>query len=195
MSVSKLQKQLLRDLKRSPGKAAVLAVLCVVAIWFWAPLLFGGGKKPAKTAKSDETIAVEAVSPAAPTTTAAVKGVSWQRLIELVESEPRMRSANLESPTEQPFGGSQPTANDLDQPNRAVAPATAEAAPDPAKFRVTSTLLGPRRRVAVINGRPYTEGEELVAGEDSQYVIARVTDRSVWLEHNGTRFELTVSRP
>ena len=39
MSLQKLQKKALRELKASPQKAGMLALLAVVAAWFWAPPL------------------------------------------------------------------------------------------------------------------------------------------------------------
>ena len=195
MSVSKLQKQLMRDLKRSPGKAAVLGILCIVAIWFWVPLLFGGAKKPSSPAsKPTESAAapVQGIETPSPIT-AVTKTVAWHRLVALMDDEPRMQSAQLGS-VAAPFGNGEKLA---DKPVESTTPALAalmEPPPSPAKYKVTSTLLGPRRRVAVINGRPYAEGDELEAGADTPYLIARVTDRSVFVERNGRRWELAIPR-
>lgn len=189
MSVSKLQKQLMRDLKRSPGKAAVLAILCVVAIWFWAPLLFGGKKTPPAAKPADATVAQAVPTPAIAPPAAVVKGVAWHRVVEMIEGEPRMRSAQLGTAHASPFGSSGPRPDGVAERAESAPGKTVEASLDPAKFKVTSTLLGPRRRVAVINGRPYAEGDELEA-----YLIARVTDRGVFLEKDGRRFELSIQR-
>lgn len=50
--MNKFVKKLKKDLKKSPGKACVLALLLVVALWFWAPLImnmFGQEPEPVAT--------------------------------------------------------------------------------------------------------------------------------------------------
>jgi hypothetical protein len=200
MSLSRVQQQLIRDIKRSPAKAAVLALLCVVALYFWAPLVFGwfGKEKPktAKTSKTDaplEIVQTQTYASGAPAPVAQPT-VPWQSLVEGVRNDPRMQSVTLAVLQTEPFGLVQTQTPD---PGETTQPTASKPKPqlDPAQLglKLSSTMLG-RRRVAVINGRPYVEGSEVEAEGEVVLVVARVTDRSVLLEHEGQRFELTIAR-
>jgi hypothetical protein len=67
VKLAQLKKQLLRDLQRSPKKAAVLGLSCLLALYFWAPLVTGyfNPTKPKRVAKETAT-AAESASPAGP---------------------------------------------------------------------------------------------------------------------------------
>jgi len=192
MSLAKLQKQLVRDIKRSPGKAAILGVLFVVAIYFWAPLVLGWSQKEQPKKSS---LVVEAGMPTAapaPIVPTAAKEISWKELVQQIENDPRMQTAALSLKTSSPFGIAAPsTEEEAEEPVEAV---ESEQWPDMSQFQLqlSSTLLGPRRRIAVINGRPYTEGSPLEAGGGTIFVVARVLDRKVILEYRGRQFELSM---
>src|SRR5687767_12517924 len=102
MSLARVQKQLMKDLKRSPLKAGVLGLLCVAALWCWAPLVAGwfGGSK-GKAAKPQAAVAVPTTAPtpvaaggaAAPA--AASPSVPWRQLMAWMEKDPRKQSGDL----------------------------------------------------------------------------------------------------
>jgi hypothetical protein len=193
MSLARVQKQLMRDLKRSPAKAGALLLLCVVALYFWAPLVAGWfGKTPAKAAMQPEAGAMP-VTPAA-VASPAVATVPWQKVIEGMESDRRMQSAQLGALNSPPFGLQRPDAADPDEAPQQPAAAAIAADMNLSELglKLSSTMLGSRRRVAVINGRPYAEGVELEVGSDLVFLVARVTERSVLLERDGKRFELSM---
>lgn len=204
MSLAKVQKQLMRDLKRSPLKAGVLGLLCVVALWFWAPLVSGwfgkGGKKVAKT--QAEKLSVEPPAPTSaptaggPAPAAAVASVPWQKLVGWMEKDERKRSAQLQASGSPPFEPHQPDPIEVERSKPGTATVAKESELDLSQLglKLSSTMLGPRRRVAVINGRPYAEGGEVEIGNEMVFVVARVTDRSVLLERNGRQFELVMAR-
>jgi hypothetical protein len=199
MTLAKLQKQLVRDLKRSPAKAGALGLLCIVAIWFWAPLVSGwfnkGGTK-SPTASEPVAQAVPAMPlPAATSPPAAAASVPWKQLVEWIEKDARMRSANLASLETPPFVTKAPDLIDPGEVKQEEKQPSQTAEIDVAQLglKLSSTMLGSRRRVAVINGRPYPEGGELQLGDDLVVTLARVDERSVLLEYEGKRFELTIA--
>ena len=63
---------------------------------------------------------------------------------------------------------------------------------------LSSTVIGPQRRVALINGRPYAQGKTVRAAKDGQqieFTLAEVHPRSILLERDGQRFELKAPDP
>jgi hypothetical protein len=200
MSLARVQKQLIKDLKRSPLKAGVLGLLCVVALWFWAPLVtgwFGGSKgkaaKPQAAAAPPVPVATPtAAGGAAPA--AASPSVPWRQLVAWMEKDPRKQSSELGVLESPPFPPQR--ADRIEEESKPAQTAAAKLELDPAQLglKLSSTMLGPRRRVAVINGRPYAEGKEVEVAGEMVFLVARVTDRSVLLERNGRQFELVMSR-
>ena len=77
--------------------------------------------------------------------------------------------------------------------------ATAENAPDLSLesqslgLKVSGTMLGKHRRVAVINGRPYAEGRQLQLSDEVTFTIVQVGRRHVVVESEGRRFDLPVA--
>jgi hypothetical protein len=195
MGLARVQQQLTRDIKRSPMKAAVLALLCVVALYFWAPLVFGwfGKEKPKPKATPDAAAIVQQPTQAGPAATTAAASVPWHRLVESIQRDPRMQSAVLSPKEVMPFGeiAKKPEPEE-DAEQAAIDKTPTELDVSKLGLKLSSTMLG-RRRVAVINGRPYSEGSQLEVGEEITLLVARVTDRSVLLEHDGQRFELTMA--
>jgi hypothetical protein len=201
MSLARMQQQLMRDLKRSPVKASVLALLCIVALYFWAPLVFGWfGKGKAKTAKAAPAAPATVAQPTQPSAAGLPAptvpvALPWQSLVEGIKNDPRMQSATLATLQTKPFGLVLTQTADSDEIKTQTGVSTAKTQRDLSQLglKLSSTMLG-RRRVAVINGRPYAEGSQVEAGDDLLLTVARVTDRSVLLEHAGQRLELTIVR-
>ena len=100
MSLQKLQKKALRELKASPQKAAMLALLAVVAAWFWAPLVF---KSNVRVRARATTVAAATPAPAAaanPTPAASPpvspnKQTSWREIATAIDRDPLMSPAPL----------------------------------------------------------------------------------------------------
>ncbi len=200
MSLAKVQKQLVRDLKRSPAKAGALGLLCVVALWFWAPLVSGWfGKPRPKSSKTPAQAATAAevepsdVTPASPPVAAAVQ-VPWRKIVGWREQDQRTQSALLTATESPPFVQKR---KDLIDPGEIKIKDITSKNENPLDLtqlglKLTSTMLGPKRRVAVINGRPYAEGDELEIGDALVFLVARVSDRGVVLQRNGRQFELII---
>jgi hypothetical protein len=106
-----------------------------------------------------------------------------------------------------PIGWAKPVAGQVTQQVEQTAPT---AALDPEQFSVTSILVG-SPSIAIINGKPYGQGEFIRAAKpkDSKAAaagvtslppgtkvrVARVSDGAVVLELNGQYTQLTLRRP
>jgi hypothetical protein len=213
VNLGKLKRQLVRDLKGSPKKAAFLGLALLVAAWFWAPLVgkwFKGKEDPAEAAAvaaAGTTAPLAEVAQASAAAAASTpQPTSWRRVLEWIEADPRTAPPvhptiainPLRSLIEQDETDSEEAADDPDASAEAPAPAEAEeqpaVTPQQAGLVLSGTLIGTRRRVAMIGGRPYSEGQtiELPA---AAFRVARIGHKHVVLEREGERFELRVARP
>jgi hypothetical protein len=68
-----------------------------------------------------------------------------------------------------------------------AAAAVAASAP---RFVLTGVLIAPSRRVAIMNGRPYTQGEAVDGAE-----IVAIEPNAVRLRERGTELVISLSRP
>src|SRR5436190_13084774 len=166
MSVPSLPRQLLRDLQRSPKKAGLLALLAGVALWFWAPLVaswFKGGEAASADAEQPTAAAVTPIStsPAAAKAGEAAKvaeaaSQNWQDMVRWMDQDPRRKAD--ESPLERnPFAPHKPPLQVVPQSAKIAKPLPDNL--DQLGLKLTSTLLGPGKRLALINGRAYAEGQ------------------------------------
>ena len=75
----------------------------------------------------------------------------------------------------------------------------AETPPDPQSLGlvISSTIVGPRRRVALVNGKAYAEGGTLIVTANDrpiEFRLAKVHPRGVVLEREGKTFEVKLAR-
>ncbi|HOM17604.1 MAG TPA: hypothetical protein PK777_05840 [Thermoguttaceae bacterium] len=69
--------------------------------------------------------------------------------------------------------------------------------PESLELELTSIVVGPDRRVALINGRPYQEGNTFVFTKDGQqwkFRLSRILPTGVFLEWNDRRYEVQLPR-
>jgi hypothetical protein len=201
MSLERIKKQLLRDIKKSPAKAASLGALTLVAVYFWAPLAMswlGGGTKAPTTDAAQIVLPITQVAPPiAPQIGAAQvpAGPPWQQRVEWMASDPNMQPAELAAEASSPFQGSVvQSPHDVEPAGGSIGVASQVGTRlEPLGLKLSSILVGKQRRVAVINGRPYAEGREIAAENDRVFKVAKVAERHVVLERNGQRFELAIA--
>jgi len=179
-------------------KGAVLGLLVLVAAYFWAPLfakMLPGEKPP-----------VEAVAPGYQDGSVATDGTGttpeappaprrdWRKLLAQIESDPLTKPAAALAAATLSMGRDEPIVDDAD-----VDPATAELAAADAAVKITpasvglklsGTMVGAGRRVAVISGKSYQEGREVRLTEDLVFVVAEVTARKVVLRRGEESFVL-----
>ena len=206
MNLTKLTKQLRREARANPKKAAVLGLLALAALYFWAPKLGGwvaDDPKPNEPPVAGATLdpapvpaPVPAVGPdaAQPAPTAkAVCSHPWTRLDEWIRQDPRT------TPTEELTNGRDPftlkaavvqvaedDSSEIDQP---------ELTPEDLHLELSSTVVGPRRRMARIAGQAYEEGETIQVNQDDQPVefqLVEVHPRRIVLQREGAQFELVI---
>ncbi len=115
MKLGKISRKLRREVGAHPVKAAVLGILCLVALWFWAPLLQGWltPRRPGSTASQ----AVQPGTPQrpggsptalavpAPDSDSKTAVYPWRQIVQWMEQDPRTRPVAPAPETGQPAAG------------------------------------------------------------------------------------------
>ncbi len=177
-----LGKRLRRELKKSPGKAALLGLVCLIAVWYWAPLVktwFTGTPespqniivvKPAQTGGNGLSL----IATAEKEVSKAVSAVSsWQTLAKWLDEDPRAMPATLPEDDRDPFGRAGTSTTEeiielIQEEAEEEEPTKLVVLPEPPvreEFRFSDlgltlggTIVGTRHRSATINGETYQEG-------------------------------------
>jgi hypothetical protein len=206
VKLDKLARQIRRDILASPKKAAALGLMLLVALYFWAPMVWGwispGGKTKAM-AGSGVILEDDPVDPVAKANKAKFV-FSWEKIRKQVAADPRMTPAAFDRSWTNPF-------RSLEQQQAAIAVKNATAAaavtapdfdPEKAGLTLTSIVIGSRQRWATIGGENYAEGDKVrpLAADGKpvpgiEYLLARVDRHEVELERNGKRYKLALERP
>lgn len=209
MNAQQIIKRLKREVRANPAKAGVLGLLSVVAIYFWAPLVMQWIKPAAKPGVVNAELAAVAVGdPAATTnsvtsTTSAANGAAtttvtkqhWQALVNHLESHPQMKPIGANATGRDPFArGPSSVAKDETTDETTLATAAA-ATPAQLGLVLNSTVVGPHRRTAIVNGKIYREGRKLRAEGGLEFVVAQVGPRKVVLEREGQQYVLAIAPP
>lgn len=198
----KLVKRIRREAAANPKKAAVLGILVAVSIYFWAPLVFRWLSVDKGSLASQNTAVVPPAKSAAPGSTPAARAdnrPSWQQIDGWMRNDPRTMSATPASIGRDPFGF----------PADVVAKTVAEEelkkqtpsiSPDRAGLTLSGTVIGPRDRVARINGRTYRVGETIDVKDkkttvQAAFKVMEVQPRSVILQSGPERYELSLPDP
>jgi hypothetical protein len=191
-------KRLKRELLGSPKKAAMLALLCVVALYFWAPLVadwFKGTDVVATAAPVTDT-APAALTPAVPGgSPAAVPTYQWRDIARCLDEVYRSGHEKLAN-TRDPFQPVQQLV--ATEPQETEVPIVLPAiTPQAAGLALSSTMVGPRYSVALIGGEAYRVGDEVPGASDGEIVfrLKSVHVRHVVLERDGQEFELALKTP
>jgi hypothetical protein len=170
VNLEKLAKQLRRDTAANPKKAAALGLMVLVALYFWGPLVAkwvaASGNK--RTSKVNTAALILTDDPAEPTQSSRGRAggkFRWEKVRQLIRQDPQMISAAFDVGWIDPFGA--PTAGQSQQFAEALPPSGADDAAsaevDPSELGIVlgGVLIGPRSRVATINGEACHEGEVL----------------------------------
>jgi len=187
-------------MRGNPKKAIFLGLMACVALYFWVPLVVGWVNKnePTQTGKCDKVVEAASVQP-----TTAVKAVQdrppWQQITEWMQNDPRTMVAPPLTTTRNPFqtpkaAAVETKAEELAEVKRP--PVT----PTTAGLTLTSTIVGPRRRVAQINGKIYSVGQTVEATQEDEttpvsFTLREIHPRRVVLQYDGEQFELTIPEP
>ena len=203
----RILKKLRREAAANPKKAAILGMLSLAALYFWAPLVrqwTAPGQNAASSAAAPAVMPVASAAPMAggimtPAGAAAPlpANLHWRELAAAIDRDPRMQPVK-------PKQGSNAARDPFVAPQAAVAeelgPATEELAeeaktPDELGLVLSSTIVGATRRTAVVNGKVYGPGRELHAEDGVVFVVKQIEPWGIVLERAGRRFELELPKP
>jgi len=185
VSPDRLLTAIKQEMLRNKKKSAILGVMCLVAAYFWVPLIWGWIAPDDLEEDSLESAApADFVVPAEPSVMAAApetappprrsRATPWDELLRTIQEDPRMASAELGMLPRSPFAPLKseepsPPAAEASPPSQATAVERPQLAD--LDLELTGIVYGPRFRVATINGTEYHENDLLrvsIAGEDSQ---------------------------
>lgn len=211
VSLNTLTSQLRRDLAANPKKAAALGLMVVVALYFWGPLVWkfaqaGGPKQNKKANMAALILTDDPVEPAQQGKGPARSRFRWEKVRQLIHQDPHMQSASFDVAWFDPFGKPATSAAQLEPaaetpPEDPVAAAAAAIDPASAGIVLGGIMIGPRSRMAIINGETCREGA-LIALTDKrdktvtyEFRVHKINRHSVQLEVAGRIFTLEMSQP
>jgi hypothetical protein len=206
VKLDKLARQIRRDIAASPKKAAVLGLMVLVALYFWAPMIWGwikpsGDSAPA-VAASDVILEDEPIDPQKAATKKEGRTFSWEKVRRKVAADPRMTPAMFEASWFDPFRRAEGAAAAVAARQRPQSAASAPLDPSALGLKLTSVAISPRQRSAVISGQKYREGEIVPLGKQDdaspaaiEFRLIKVGFHEVQLEYQGQTFTLELSRP
>jgi len=116
-----------------------------------------------------------------------------------MDSDPRTLAANLVAPRPNPFA---PLKTDTPKPAPVPEPETTKPAvamtAQGLGLMLSSTIIGPSRRVARINGKTFEQGQTIEVLKDGQQIsltLSEVHARRVVLTKESSQVELTIPDP
>lgn len=199
-------KQLQREIKRNPSKAAALAALCGVAVWFWLPLIW----------KPDDSVSTTIATPPANAPTTAVTTVAstvpaaameaplppWPEVVKRIEEDPVMQPIAVVVTVEaaemrSPFAVYRnPEVVEAEEAKAAEVATVVEVVitPEEAGLAVSGTIIGRQRRTAMINGKIYAPGDTVEGQDGAVFSLASVDANGIVLQRLGRQYTLTVRR-
>ncbi len=211
VNLEKLNKQLRRDIAANPKKAVALGLMVLVALYFWGPLAWqflsaSGGERRSKASTASLILTDDPAEP-----TQQNKGRNgrskfrWEKVRQLIRQDPHMVSATFDVGWIDPFKklqgapGKEPVP-EIPAEDPGIA---AVAVVDPKDLGVTlgGVMIGPRNRVATINGEACREGDVVSLGDKQdktlsyQYRVFKISRDSVQLESGGRLFRLEFVQP
>lgn len=191
--MNRLIRQLKREVKARPGKAALLGVLALIALGVVLARLrgtAGAGTAAGSSAQADLGAAAAPVASQA----AGKTQLAWHELAVLLERSPAMQPVLAMA-----SGGRDPFARAV---VAAVEPATqddqecatVEQTPSELGLKLTSTVIGPRQRKAVISGKVYEQGAQVPAGQEIVFELVEIHREHVVLMRGSRTYELRITR-
>ena len=202
----KYHEQLLKDMKASAPKTAMLGFLLLIGLYFWVPPLlraFSGSAPTNEVITTTSTPATTGASvgiePNNSSSTSNKQPRDSAAMTRLLKESPLLQSANMDEFPPRPFG------IDADQfplpvlfadESEAEAPKEiiVEAPPPVEKLTglvLKSTIVGARRRAALINDRLFQEGQS-VPWNGQQLKLSAVLRKSVTLTDGSHEWQLVL---
>jgi hypothetical protein len=208
VNLGRIGRKLRREAAANPKKAVLLGVVAIAALYLWAPLVRGwivADKAPAQTMPdAPPPIAAAQPTETVPTNQAAANKTtpvqpSWQQVVQWMPKDPRTMIAPMLTQTRDPFE-SLPTEAAERKAEDKIKTKPPVITPAAAGLVLTSTIIGPQRRVAQISGKTYTVGQVIEVAKEKEspcatFKLIEVHPRRAILEAEGERFELTIPEP
>jgi hypothetical protein len=211
---SRFRSKLRREIKANPKKAAILALLLVVAIWFWVPIMakwFSNPDSDMTAPANARAAAGKVATPSAtanaagnPTNTAATIAPTqtaapsskrklplrpWKQLAAWIEHDPRMTPATELAGGRDPFA-TRPATTAQAKPTE-TAPEPPDVSPTAAGLVLTSTIVGGGHKLALISNEVYREGATVSGAQDErEFRIVEIRPREVVLSRKGKLYIL-----
>jgi hypothetical protein len=207
VNLDKLGKQLRRDMAANPKKAAMLALMMLVALYFWGPLAWRwlsaqGSKRSSKVNLASLILTDDPAEPSHQNKARGGAKFKWERARELIRQDARMRSASFDVSWHDPFG--KPAGGAAIDTSAATTKAAAEAMAlqaENAGLVLESVIVGPRTRVATINGESCREGDRISVPNKQdpetrlEFRVVRIYRHAVELEVGEQRVMLALVPP
>jgi hypothetical protein len=196
--------RLKREITASPQKAAMLALVCVVALWFWTPLVLKwvGKKSPVEdsvaVSNEEDSLTVAPIVAAAvvleaetSATAATTTPVNWRKILQCIQSDPKMKPHVTIVGRRDPF--SSPASTQVAKVEEPPPPPAPEITPQEAGIFVSSTVVGFNNRTALINGRSYREQQEIAGTKlHERFSLVEIRAKSIIVERNGRHYEVRI---
>jgi hypothetical protein len=201
--LDKLAKRLRREAVAYPKKAAVLGLLVLVALYYWGPLVWrrasrgrSSGKPPASEANADlQPEAWADTASAQPQTPPPHKACSypWTQLDEWMRQDLSTTPAEHPGDWRDPFAVASAGAGGAGSEEKRPDPP--QLTPESLGIELSGTLIGASRRVALVGGRAYSEGQTIVVNHHDRpidFELVEVHSRRIVLGREGSRFEVVI---
>jgi hypothetical protein len=201
MNLTKLARQLRREAKANPKKAALLGSLVLLALYYWGPMIWGWvaaeeatGRPPDAPTAAVASLGGAAVPTPPPTSEDKNTGTHpWTQLDQWMRQDPITTPVEDVAAWHDPFAVA---SSELE----AVEPDETQdeqilVSPEGLGIELSGTLVGPHRRVALIGGKAYREGQTVRIDRDDQSIefeLAEVHSRRIVLRREGHRFDLLI---
>jgi hypothetical protein len=214
VNLEKLTKQLRRDMAANPKKAAALGLMVLVALYFWGPLVWkafsDSGSKRNNKANMTALILTDDPDESAHQSKGPSGGkFRWEKIRQLIRQDERMASATFDVSWIDPFG--KPAAKVepeavvetplVETEASAVAAALAKIEPSDLGITLGGVMVGPRSRLATINGETCREGDVIAVADkveksaSHEFRVLKITRQGVQLESSGRIFTLELRQP
>ena len=198
----------------NPKKAIALGLMVLVALYFWAPMLWDyvSPKKAKKSGNAAVNLILED-DPIEEGTQGGAKPKSsyqWDKVRKLAAADPRMKPASFRRSWTNPFQKEAPApmAGTEDPVKAAAAELAQDIDPVKAGLKLTSIVIGRKSRSATINGKTYREGQmvpqkgatpseksDTAAAAGPQFELIKISRSRVELARNGKIYTLDMQRP
>lgn len=204
--MGRIWRKLRREAKRHPKQVVVLALLTLVALWFWGPQLLrtvtGTGEATStSSAGTSGTVAADTARTAPSGQADRTAVAHWDDLERWRKADPRHWPAagyRLHCDPFQAVAGSVQTAESVPEQGDGVdASQPPVVAPADAGLAVSAIVWGRDQRLALIGGRALGEGDEIRRtenGHDTIFRLLHVGVDSVVMETGGQKFVVALPR-